>query len=70
MKENYALQCIDRLNLTYEINEALKKNNITKIGQLCEKKETDLRGFDLTTKEIDIIIKELELLGLKLKNIT
>lgn len=70
MKENYELQCIDRLNLTNEIIETLKKNDITKIGKLCDKKETDLRGFDLTTKEIEIIIKELELLGLNLKNIT
>lgn len=60
---------IQRLyKLTEESINTLNENHIFTLGELSKKKTTDLGGYGFESKEIRKIERELELLGLKLKN--
>lgn len=60
-------QSINELNLEASILKILEKNNISKLGKLCEKSKTELKKFDLTQRQIDSIEIQVQLMGLNLK---
>lgn len=65
--EKYREQKIDRLDVDCEIIETLKNNEITTIGDLCQKSKKDFREMAIETNDINKIYVELQLLGLNLK---
>lgn len=68
MEEKLLTQNIQRLNISCNIVENLKENQITTFQQLCSKSSKDLKNLNISTDEIKNINLELQLLGLRLKN--
>lgn len=66
MKNKYIELEINKTGLPKELILKLKSKNINKIKDLWILNRTDLRNKDLTNEEINIIIIELQLLGLDL----
>lgn len=69
MEEKINKQSINRLNISDMSMSNLKNKNINTIGQICGKTKTELKNIGLLQNEVDKIEIELELLGLRLKNI-
>lgn len=67
MSNKYLEQNIDRLDIPTKAIDLLKKNNIIKIKQLCDKTKTNLKDFGLNNLEVDKLVIELQLLGLNIK---
>lgn len=67
MKEKIVAQNIDRLNISCDIIERLKKEKIITLRQLCSKNKTFLKDLGLSNDAADKIEIELQLLGLDLK---
>ena len=61
--KNYRLE---DLKLTNDILNKMNKNNIRSIGDVWILKRTDLKQMGFSNEEINLIIIELELLGLDL----
>lgn len=61
--ENYRLE---DLKLTNDILNKMNKNNIRSIEDVWILKRTDLKQMGFSNEEINLIIIELELLGLDL----
>lgn len=68
MENKLNKQSIYRLDLTDNIMEKLKENNITIIEELCKQTKTNLKKLDLTQQEVNDIERELQLLGLNLRS--
>lgn len=60
MNEKLKKQNILRLDVNDNIINKLKDNNISKLGELCSKNESELRELNLNNNEIDKIKQELE----------
>lgn len=67
MDEKISKQSIDRLDISNEANDILKKNKIITLGELCKKTKKELKELTLKQNDIKEIEKELQLLGLNLK---
>lgn len=61
-------QSIDVLNISQNVINMLKENNITTVDKLCKQSKSDLRKMKILKYDIDKIDIELQLLGLNLKN--
>lgn len=59
---------IENLQLNREINEVLKKNNITKIKQLTNKTKTQLKDYGLLGYQVSEIEIKLQLAGFDFKS--
>ena len=69
MYEKMKSQRIQRMyNLKDNVINILNNNDIFTLGDLSKKKTTDLREYGLEPREIRGVERELELLGLRLKN--
>lgn len=69
IEEKYKKQSIDRFEFISEENlNKLKQNNIKTLGQLSNKTTTDLKKYGFENYEIKKIDRELQFLGLNLKN--
>lgn len=67
--EKMKSQRIQRMyNVKDNVINILNNNNIFTLGDLSNKKTTELREYGLESKEIRGVERELELLGLRLKN--
>ncbi len=60
-------QSIERLDISSNIIETLKRNEIIIIKQLCGKTKTYLKNLGLTNDDANKVEIELQLLGLNLK---
>lgn len=60
-------QSIDRLDISNESSDILKKNKVITLGELCKKTKKELKELELKQNDIKDIEKELQLLGLNLK---
>lgn len=60
-------QSIERLDISLNTIETLKKHKITIIKQLCGKTKTYLKNLGLTSDDTNKVEIELQLLGLNLK---
>ena len=65
--KNYRLE---DLKLTNDILNKMNKNNIRSIEDVWILKRTDLKQMGFSNEEINLIIIELELLGLDLLELT
>ena len=68
-ENKYIKQSIERLDIPVEKIDILKGKKIKTLGDLCNYSKTDLKSFNLSSNEINKIQIELQLLGLKLKNV-
>ena len=53
-------QSIERLYISNESNDILKKNKILTLGELCKKTKKELKQLALTQNDIKEIEKELQ----------
>lgn len=60
-------QNVERLDIPVSEIDILKENNINTLGSLSNYTKTDLKNFNIQTKNINKIEIELQLLGLNLK---
>ena len=60
----YYFQFVDRLDVSQNAIEALKRNEINTLGALSNYKKSQLNNMGLLSTEIDKVEIELELLGL------
>ncbi|MBR3003392.1 MAG: hypothetical protein IKF38_07595 [Clostridia bacterium] len=68
-ESKYEKQSVDRFTFISEENLTLmKNNNIRTLGELAKHSELELRNFGLNNNEIKETKKELNLLGMWLKN--
>lgn len=65
--EKMSRQSIDRLDISNESSDILKKNKVITLGELCKKTKKELKELELKQNDIKDIEKELQLLGLNLK---
>lgn len=69
IEEKYKKQSIERLDFISEEHlDKLKQENIKTLGQLSNKTSTDLKKYGFENDEIKKINRELQFLGLNLKN--
>lgn len=69
IEEKYKKQSIERFDfISEEYLNKLKKENVKTLGQLANKTTTDLRNYGFENHEIKKINRELQFLGLNLKN--
>lgn len=68
MSSKYLIQSIDRLDVPTKTIDLLKKNEIEKIAQLCDKTKTYLKNLGLNSIEISKLEIELQLLGLNINS--
>ena len=68
-ENKYIKQSIERLDIPVEKIDILKGKKKKTLGDLCNYSKTDLKSFNLSSNEINKIQIELQLLGLKLKNV-
>lgn len=68
-ESKYEKQSVDRFTFISEGNlTQLKNNNIKTLGELSKQSASNLKNFGLQDDDINMINKELGLLGMGLKN--
>lgn len=69
IEEKYKKQSIERFDFISEEHlDKLKQENVKTLGQLSNKTSTDLKNYGFENFEIKKINRELQFLGLNLKN--
>lgn len=69
IEEKYKKQSIERFDfISEEYLNKLKQENVKTLGQLSNKTSTDLEKYGFENNEIKKIDRELQFLGLNLKN--
>ena len=69
IEEKYKKQSIERFEFISEENlNKLRKDNVKTLGQLSNKTSTELKKYGFENFEIKEINRELQFLGLSLKN--